>query len=51
MSETDIEIFHMIHTAADPAQMAKFFMDLCDDYLKAHGPCPATDAFDLPESA
>lgn len=38
MSNTDKEIFELIHASEDPEKVAAFFISLCLDYLHTHGP-------------
>lgn len=51
MSNTDQEIFQLIRNSPDPKKTAEFFISLCLDYLKTHGPSQETVSSAPPESA
>ena len=51
MSNTDREIFKMIHESPDPEKVAAYMISLCLDYLRIHGPSQETASFAPPESA
>ena len=42
MSNTDREIFKMIHESPAPEKVAAYMISLCLDYLHMHGPSQQT---------